>query len=83
MTPKGWVSPDPEILLGLNPDLIITSYFDNGYESVNASAIRHKAVLTFIAGHPRIDIDGGLWPCAGPELIVAVEQIADAMDKLP
>lgn len=79
----GWVSPDPEIILGLKPDLVITSYFKNGYESVNAAGTRNKAVSKFIASHPHADIDGALWPCAGPRLIEAAETIASALDKLP
>ena len=80
---QGWVSPDPEIILGLKPDLIVTSYFKNGYESVNAAGTRNKAVSKFIARYPRADIDGALWPCAGPRLIEAAETIASALDKLP
>jgi len=80
---QGWVSPDPELILGLKPDLIITSYFKNGYESVNAAGTRNKAVSKFINNHPRADIDGALWPCAGPRLIEAAETIASALDKLP
>jgi len=82
----GWSSPDPEKLLGLSPDLIVTSYFAQGYESVQANAIRHKAVAAYISRHPRVDIPGHVWPCAGPGLIEAAERIAkglDALESLP
>ena len=78
-----WASPDPEILLGLKPDLIVTSYFENGYESVNALGARNKALRAYIKRFPSIHIDGALWPCAGPNLIEAAEILADAMDALP
>jgi len=79
----GWITPDPETILALKPDLIITSYFTNGYESVQANGTRHKIIREFIAAHPRLEIDGALWPCAGPGLLDAAELIAEAMDKLP
>ena len=80
---SGWITPDPELIISLKPDLIITSYFTDGYESVHANGARHKIIREFIATHPRVDIDGALWPCAGPGLLEAAELIADAMDKLP
>ena len=73
ITDKGWVKPNAEYILGLNPDLIVTSYFSDGYESVNALPLRHKALQDYLAGHERIEIPGALWPCAGPGLIEAAE----------
>lgn len=83
ITQHGWQTPDPEAILGFSPDLIITSYFTNGYESVNAALLRHSVVRRHVAKFPQVDIDGGLWPCAGPDLIVAAELIADGLDTLP
>ena len=80
---NGWSNPDPEILIGLKPDLIITSYFENGYESINALAVRNKTLNAFIKAFPSVHIDGALWPCAGPSLIEAAEILANAMDDLP
>ena len=79
----GWFTPDPEHIISYEPDLIITSYFKNGYESVQSTAMRHRAVQRFIAKHPSVEIDGQLWPCAGPGLIDAAELISEAIDKLP
>lgn len=79
----GWFTPDPEQIIAYEPDLIITSYFKNGYESVQATAVRNKVVQRFIARHPSAEVDGNLWPCAGPGLIEAAELIADAIDELP
>ena len=79
----GWFTPDPEHIISYKPDLIITSYFKNGYESVQSTAMRHKSVQRFIAKHPSVEIDGQLWPCAGPGLIDAAELISEAIDKLP
>jgi len=80
---SGWFTPDPEEIIMLNPDLIITSYFEDGYESVQAVALRNKAVSRHLKTFPRVEIDGKLWPCAGPDLIEAAELIADAIDELP
>ncbi len=76
----GWITLDTEALIGLNPDLIVTSFFRDGYESVNASGIRHRAVRKFLNRHDRLDVPGNLWPCAGPALIEAAELIADKLD---
>ena len=78
----GWFTPDPEQIIAYKPDLIITSYFKNGYESVQSTAIRNKIVQRYIAKHPTVEIDGNLWPCAGPGLIEAAEQISQAIDHL-
>ena len=80
---SGWFTPDPEHIIAYEPDLIITSYFKNGYESVQSTAIRNKTVQRFIARHPSVEIDGNLWPCAGPGLIEAAELIAGAIETLP
>ena len=83
VTSAGWFTPDPENIISYEPDLIITSYFKNGYESVQSTAVRNKVVQRYIAQHPSVEIDGKYWPCAGPGLIDAAERIADAIDKLP
>lgn len=83
ITTPGWHTPDPEFLLSLNPDVILTSFYAQGYESVQAKALRHALTARFIADHPNIDVPGALWPCAGPGLIEAAELIADGLDSLP
>lgn len=80
---SGWFTPDPEQIITYAPDLIITSYFQNGYESVQSTALRNRTVQRFIAQHPSVEIDGNLWPCAGPGLIEAAELISEAIDNLP
>jgi len=79
----GWITPDPELLIALEPDLIVTSFIDGGYESVQATAIRHKVVKRYIAARPQLHVPGKLWPCAGPGFISAAEMIADKIDTLP
>lgn len=79
----GWQTPDPEFILSLKPDVILTSFFSQGYESVQAKGQRHKVMARYIAAHPNIDVPGALWPCAGPGLIEAAELIADGLDTLP
>ncbi len=77
LTKSGWFTPDTEFLISLNPDLIITSYFDDGYESVNAVPLRNKTVQKFMSRYDRLDVPGHVWPCAGPHLIEAAEMIHD------
>jgi len=83
ITTPSWHNPDPEFLVTLKPDLIITSFFEDGYESINAKPLRHKVVAGFIDTYPKLDIPGALWPCAGPTLIDVAETIADKLDILP
>ncbi len=79
----GWQKPDLEYLLGLKPDLIVTSYFDDGYESANAAPVRHQAMRDYINAHARVEIPGALWPCAGPGLIEAAEILHAKIKALP
>lgn len=78
VTTPGWFTPDPEWVVAQDPDIIVTSFY-GGYESVNATGVRNRAVAEFIAAHPRIDVPGRLWPCGGPGLANAVEIIRDGL----
>lgn len=78
----GWLTLSPENLLALNPDIVITSFMEEGYESVNASGLRHKTLRKFIDERPQLNVPGALWPCAGPGLIETAEMIADGLDGL-
>ncbi len=78
----GWINPDPEFLIALQPDLILTSYFHDGYDSAHSVPLRHKAVRKFISRHPRLEIPGSLWPCAGPDLIDAAELLHEKLEDL-
>jgi len=82
LTAPGWVTLETEVLISLQPDLIITSFFDEGYESVNASGLRHAAVKSFLEQYPQLNIPGHLWSCAGPSLIEAAELIHVKLDEL-
>jgi len=82
ITEAGWGTPEPEFILSLQPDLIITSYFSGGYESVNATALRNAAVRGFIDRHQTLHIPGDVWPCAGPNLIEAAEMIQAKVLKM-
>jgi iron complex transport system substrate-binding protein len=76
----GWTRSDPEFALRLDVDIVLTSFFIDGYASTFNRASRHR-VYRHLLEHPaRADIPAGLWPCAGPRLIDAAEIIADAMD---
>lgn len=83
ITSPGWQKPDAELILSFEPDIIITSYFEDGYDSVNAVSVRHKAIRDFIASHETVEIPGALWPCAGPGLIEAAEILNTKIMELP
>lgn len=78
----GWLTLSPEKILSLSPDMIVTSFMTDGYESINANGVRHKALRHFISARPQVNIPGALWPCAGPGLIEAAERIAAGLDEL-
>lgn len=80
---QGWHTPDPEMLAGLTPDLIITSFFDQGYESINSTGVRHRLVQDKLNKTPHVNVPGGLWPCAGPGLSTATQIITNAINELP
>ena len=79
---SGWTRSDPEVLLDLDVDLVLTSFFSDGYASTSNHARHHAAYRHVLAGRPRVDIPAGYWPCAGPRLVDAAEAIADALDSL-
>lgn len=82
ITKPGWHTPDPENFVILKPDLIITSFFKDGYASVNETGLRNKVLQDKIKSTPHINIPGKLWPCAGPGLYEATNRIADAIAGL-
>lgn len=82
ITHPGWQSPDTETLIGLQPDIILTSFMDSEYAGVNDRTLRHAALTSKILSLPRIDIPGSFWPCAGPGLVDATEQLSQEMAKL-
>ncbi len=82
ITAPGWVNPDTETILSLSPDVIVTSFFEDGYASVNAAPIHHKILRDFMDRHERLDIPGSVWPCAGPGLIDAAEMIHKKLESL-
>lgn len=76
---QGWFTAQPERLTALKSDMVVASYFREGYASQQFRRARHPAMQRILAA-PRAEIPGGLWPCAGPRLIEAAERIADTMD---
>ena len=78
----GWQSPDTETLVQYSPDIILTSFMGSDYSGVNDRAIQHAALAKKIDSLPKIDIPGKLWPCAGPGLIDATEELSKAMADL-
>lgn len=78
----GWQSPDTETLIGLKPDIIVTSFMASDYVGANDRSSRHAALATKISSIPVIDIPGRLWPCAGPGLVEATETLSQEMSTL-
>lgn len=77
----GWGRSDPELALTLQADIILTSYFSDGFAGTLSRATRHAAYRRLLDSAGRVDIASADWPCAGPRLIDAAEAIADALDE--
>jgi len=78
----GWHTPSIESMVGLEPDLIVTSFFKDGYASVNEAGLRNKVLQDKIKSVPRVNVPGKLWPCAGPGLHEASSIIKHAIEEL-
>jgi iron complex transport system substrate-binding protein len=76
---RGWLAADAAWAFRVDPDLVITSYFVDGYATRNNAGARHSAFRRLLQDTPRIDIPASAWSCAGPALMDAAEQIADAL----
>ena len=79
---RGWLAADAAWAFRVDPDLVITSYFVDGYATRNNTGARHSAFRRLLRDTPRIDIPASAWSCAGPALMGAAEQIAAAIDSL-
>jgi iron complex transport system substrate-binding protein len=79
---KGWGRVPLEKLLLDPPDLILTSFFYEGYASVNNLRSRHPLMQKILNTVPVGNISAKNWVCAGPLLVDAIEEIANAMDAL-
>ncbi|PHR93554.1 MAG: hypothetical protein COA69_02635 [Robiginitomaculum sp.] len=82
ITKSGWHTPDPETIAGLTPDLIVTSFFKDGYASVNQAGLRNTVLRKKLETTPTINVPGKLWPCAGPGMYEATNIIAKAIGAL-
>ncbi len=82
ITTQGWHTPNIENLVALNPDLIVTSFFKDGYASVNDTGLRNKVLRGKMKEVPMVNVPGKLWPCAGPGLLEATKIIRDALLEL-
>ena len=79
---KGWGRVPLERLVLDPPDLIITSFFTEGYASMTNMRSRHPLLQKVLRNTPTIEIDAKNWVCAGPLLINAAEDIARALQTL-
>jgi len=75
----GWHTPAIERVLQYEPDVIVTSFFGSDYAGISDRAVRHSALRRYLGAHPRVEIPGKLWPCAGPGLIEATQQLNRAV----
>lgn len=75
----GWHTPDLETLIQYKPDIILTSFSGGNYHS--RSDLHHPVITRLKADKPVIDIHGSYWPCAGPALIEAAEELQDAIQN--
>lgn len=76
----GWPPGDPETVLAVEADIVLTSFFTDGYEGMLSRASRHSAYRRVMGRGMTEVIPASDWPCAGPRLIDAAERIADIID---
>lgn len=74
---QGWHSPNIETLIQYNPDIIIMSFTNTDYHS--RSHIMTPVIERYLEGKTVITIKGGYWPCAGPYLLDAAEDVQAAI----
>jgi iron complex transport system substrate-binding protein len=79
---KGWGRVPLEKLALDPPDLIITSFFTEGYASMTTMRSRHPLLQKVLRETKTVPIDAKNWVCAGPLLINAAEDIAGALHAL-
>lgn len=79
---SGWQSLDTERLIQFNPDIILTSFSNSSYSSINDRSNQHAALSAKISSVPQFEIPGQFWPCAGPGLVDAAEHLSKAMTSL-
>jgi len=77
---NGWPRSDPETVLGVEADIVLTSFFAEGYASTYNHARHHAAYRLVLEERPNGTVPAGDWMCAGPRLIDAAERIADIID---
>ena len=77
---NGWPRSDPETVLGVEADIVLTSFFAEGYASTFNHALHHAAYRLVLDGRTTGAVPAGDWMCAGPRLIHAAEGIADIID---
>ena len=78
----GWQPADAEWALRVHPDLVITSYFTDGYATRSDLGARHSAFRRLLNAAPHLEIPSSAWSCAGPGLLDAAEAIADRLDDM-
>ena len=79
---KGWGRVPLEKLALDPPDLIITSFFTEGYASMTTMRSRHPLLQKVLRETQTVPIDAKNWVCAGPLLVNAAEDIARALHAL-
>jgi len=79
---RGWGRVPLEKLALDPPDLIITSFFTEGYASMTTMRSRHPLLQKVLRETKTVPIDAKNWVCAGPLLINAAEDIAGALQTL-
>ncbi len=82
ITKPGWQTPDVETLAALEPDLIVTSFFQDGYESVNAAGLTNKILKNKIRRTPHVNVPGRFWTCATPYIDRAKNLITHSVQGL-
>lgn len=75
----GWLPAEPETIISLKPDLIVTSYFSDGYASAQSGGMKSRIFQDLVDTTPNVEVPGKFWSCANPNLTQAFLIVADAL----
>ena len=82
---QGWGSFNLEQLAGIQPDLVVLGFFDQGGDSRRMAFAHHPVFRHLLTGRPVIAVPDRYWMCSGWFLTEASAYIAErlTMDSLP
>lgn len=72
-----------EALLSHAPDALLYSDSSGTVNSLARQKLQHPALRRLAATRPSLHLSGKLWTCGGPELLIALQALAELRARLP